>query len=105
MSQTFKKTKENFACKHCGFKVMGTGYTNHCPNCLFSLHADISPGDRKEKCKGLMEPVNLELKNGRYILTHKCQKCGAEKHCKTSPQDDINALTKLSESLVKKTFF
>lgn len=105
MSQTFKKTKENFTCKHCGFKVKGTGYTNHCPKCLYSLHVDTNPGDRAEKCGGIMKPVNLELKNGRYTLTHKCQKCGAEKHCKTNPQDNITALAKLSESLVKKTFF
>jgi hypothetical protein len=105
MSQKFAKKTENFTCGHCKKKVIGNGYTNHCPNCLWSKHVDVNPGDRAEKCKGLMEPINLELKNGEYILTQKCGKCGAEKRCKTSKDDSIKALTELTERLVKKTFF
>jgi hypothetical protein len=105
MSNKFIKKIEDFACGHCRKKVKGNGYTNHCPNCLWSKHVDINPGDRAEKCKGLMEPVNLELKNGEYILTHRCEKCGAKKRCKTNVNDSITALTELTNTLVKKTFF
>jgi hypothetical protein len=105
MSQKFQKKTENFTCGNCGFKVKGDGYTNHCPKCLYSKHVDINPGDRAEKCKGMMEPVNLEVEKGEYILTQKCQKCGAEKRCRTSEKDEISALTALSERLVKNIFF
>ncbi len=102
---TFTKKTENFTCKHCGHKVKGNGFTNHCPKCLYSRHVDVWPGDRKEECGGLMEPVGMELKNEKYILTHRCLVCGKETHCKASNNDSIDALTKLSEKLVKKTFF
>jgi len=44
----FQKRIENFTCEKCGLFVKGTGYTDHCPNCLWSKHMDINPGDRKE---------------------------------------------------------
>lgn len=104
MSQFLRKI-EDFTCENCGKKVKGTGYTNHCPNCLFSKHVDINPGDREETCGGLMEPVFLELLPNGYRLTHLCLKCGAKTHCKTAPNDSVEALAKLSESLAKNTTF
>ncbi|MBN1162707.1 RNHCP domain-containing protein [Patescibacteria group bacterium] len=72
----FTRKKEDFICNNCGYKVTGTGYTNHCPKCLWSLHVDINPGDRREKCKGMMEPVSVvNTPNGMKII-HKCTKCG-----------------------------
>lgn len=94
--KNFIKTMEDFVCENCGAKVVGTGYTNHCPECLYSKHVDGVPGDRLNVCKGLMAPVGVELKRGEYILTHKCLSCGAVKHNKTSVEDDINQIIKLS---------
>ncbi len=101
----FIKTKENFVCKNCKTKVIGNGYTNHCPKCLFSLHVDINPGDRAETCRGLMEPINFELRKGNYILTHKCLACGKIKRNKLLSEDNLNVLTMLSESIAKQTIF
>jgi rubrerythrin len=101
----FKKTIEDFKCGHCGTLTQGSGYTNHCPNCLWSKHVDISPGDRAEKCAGLMEPIDLEAGKNDFILIHRCQKCGALSRCKTAKNDSIEALTKLSEALVKRKLF
>ena len=101
----FLRKIEDFTCEHCGFKVKGNGYTNHCPKCLYSKHVDVNPGDREEKCGGLMEPIFLELIPGGYKLTHLCLKCGVKTHCKTSPEDSVEALAKLSESLAKNTNF
>lgn len=101
----FTKTKEDFVCENCGFKVKGSGYTNHCPKCLYSKHVDVTPGDRAEKCGGLMSPEGFEQKDGRQIIIQKCEKCGAIKRCRTSPQDSVDELVKLSETLAKKTFF
>ena len=53
----FTRTIENFTCGICGTEVKGSGYTDHCPKCLWSEHVDIFPGDRKAECGGLMEPI------------------------------------------------
>jgi Zn finger protein HypA/HybF involved in hydrogenase expression len=101
----FTKTQEDFVCLNCKTTVQGNGYTNHCPQCLFSQHVDIFPGDRQQPCGGLMEPIGLTLKNQHYILTHQCKKCGSISHCKSSEKDNIDSLTQLSETIAKKTFF
>ncbi len=105
MAKKFQRKIENFTCKKCGFKVTGTGYTNHCPKCLYSLHVDINPGDRAETCGGMMGPVEMEIKNGQYIIFNKCEKCGHINRCKSSPGDDLDALLTLSQNLVKKRLF
>lgn len=76
MSTKFQRTKEDFTCEHCGAEVKGTGYTNHCPKCLWSKHVDINPGDRAEECGGMMEPILVEGIVDRYMITQKCKKCG-----------------------------
>lgn len=91
----FQKRKENFVCEHCGEKIKGDGYTNHCPNCLWSKHVDINPGDRKEVCGGLMKPIGIDLKNGEYLLIHRCLKCGKEKRNKLSERDNFDKVIKL----------
>jgi hypothetical protein len=101
----FIRKIEDFVCGHCGAKVKGNGYTNHCPKCLWSRHVDNYPGDRANPCGGLMEPVWLELKNGKYHIKHKCTKCNAEARCTASDKDDISALAALSETLAKKSMF
>lgn len=92
----FQRTRENFVCEHCGAEVIGNGYTNHCPECLYSKHVDICPGDRAEECGGLMEPVDLELKDGKYIVIHRCQKCGFIRRNKICDDDNFEAVLALS---------
>ena len=72
----FQRKIENFVCEHCGRTVTGNGYTNHCPDCLYSKHVDIAPGDRAAACGGLMRPVGSELKGGDYFVQHECTRCG-----------------------------
>ncbi|HEX9503110.1 MAG TPA: RNHCP domain-containing protein [Patescibacteria group bacterium] len=93
----FQRRKENFTCGHCGFKVMGTGYTNHCPKCLYSKHVDINPGDRKEICQGLMEPIGFEQNHGEYTILHKCLNCGFLRKNKADPGDDFNQIIALTK--------
>jgi hypothetical protein len=90
MSDKFIKNVEDFECEHCRSQVVGDGYTNHCPVCLWSKHVDIYPGDRANECQGLMRPKSLELIGGEYILTHQCVECGGEKRNKVSKNDDIS---------------
>ena len=97
MPKHFIKIKENFTCDHCGQKIIGTGYTNHCPKCLYSKHVDdLIPGDRKSTCLGLMKPISSQLKSGQFILAHQCLKCHKISHCKTYPKDNQKLLIKLS---------
>lgn len=72
---------DTFVCKNCGALVVpenaGTSHRNHCPSCLFSLHVDISPGDRASKCNGVMEPVAVWVrKGGEWAIIHRCRRCG-----------------------------
>lgn len=76
-------------------EVRGNGYTNHCPNCLYSKHVDINPGDRLNLCGGLMKPISVSLKSGEYVITHQCVVCGFAKKNKTSPEDNFNKILEI----------
>lgn len=74
--------RDSFPCRVCGRLVTpegaGSSHRNHCPNCLYSLHVDITPGDRAAGCGGIMEPVAVWVrKNGEWALIHRCHRCGA----------------------------
>ncbi|MBI2607896.1 MAG: RNHCP domain-containing protein [Candidatus Doudnabacteria bacterium] len=98
MPKRFIRIKEDFTCENCGFKVRGSGYTNHCPKCLWSKHVDINPGDRSNKCEGMMVPVGLEQKHNTYYIFHRCNKCKLEKKNKAGKQDDFDKLLNLARS-------
>jgi rubrerythrin len=94
-SPKFTKNKENFICGNCATEVIGDGYTNHCPKCLYSKHVDINPGDRRAMCNGMMQPVSIEIKHGQKRILHKCLKCGYEKTNKIAPADSQQEILKL----------
>lgn len=100
MSQSFIKKRENFICEQCGNTIAGDGYTNHCPKCLYSKHVDVFPGDRKSECKGLMQPIGIELKNGKIRIVHKCLKCGYVSKVKTTNIDNQELIIELSNNPV-----
>jgi len=92
-----KRVIEDFVCEHCSHQVTGNGYTNHCPECLWSKHVDIEPGDRQDLCGGSMEPVGIRIKNNELGIMHRCEKCRHEKPNKVSADDNrdkIIAITK-----------
>jgi rubrerythrin len=96
MDRKFQRKKENFVCESCGAEVTGDGYTNHCPICLCSKHVDINPGDRASDCKGLMEPIALENKDGEQVIVHRCVVCGYKKKNKTSKEDSFEELLNIT---------
>jgi len=100
MSGKFIKKVENFVCENCGYVVEGNGFTNHCPKCLWSKHVDVFPGDRREKCGGLMEPVGLKIESGKEAIVHKCVKCGEIKNCKVSKKDNRDEIIKISQKVL-----
>ena len=96
MVKKFQRTIEDFTCEHCGEKVTGNGYTDHCPKCLWGKHVDINPGDRQAECRGMMEPIGIEMKEGKYRIRYKCVKCGHEFAVKMGEGDDFSRLVNLS---------
>ena len=92
----FTRVIEDFTCEQCGEHVKGTGYTDHCPNCLTSKHVDVNPGDRTSKCKGLMRPIAAEYKNGEYTISYECQKCKLRHRIKSAPDDNTELLIELA---------
>jgi DNA-directed RNA polymerase subunit RPC12/RpoP len=78
MSRSAENT--GFRCASCGRMVeplTNGSYRNHCPFCLHSLHVDIMPGDRRNTCRGLMEPVGVRAGRKGYQIVFRCRRCGA----------------------------
>ncbi len=99
MPKKFSKKEEDFVCEHCGFEVKGTGYTNHCPKCLWSKHVDVNPGDRLEPCGGMMKPVDLYLKKQDWVLVHECESCSLVRKNRLDEQDDFNEVLRLEKKI------
>ncbi len=107
-----KTENTGFVCENCGKEVLpltNGSYRNHCPFCLYSKHIDVVPGDRKNRCKGLMEPTGLKFKSGKgFQIVHKCLRCGIGKVNKvaqtTVQPDKVEMLAGLSSREAKITF-
>lgn len=92
----FIRVIEDFTCEHCGATVKGTGYTNHCPMCLWAKHVDNDPGDRAATCGGMMEPIRLEGTTPHYRILHRCERCKIERRVSVAENDAPERLVKLS---------
>lgn len=99
MSRKFTEIDEEFTCGNCGKHVDKLEYScrNHCPNCLYSKHVDINPGDRAQTCHGMLEPIGIEINNRKgYVIIYKCQKCGEIRKNKAAKDDNMDLIIKLS---------
>ena len=94
----FQRTVEDFVCENCGYEVVGTGYTNHCPKCLWSKHVDVHPGDRAAVCGGMMEPVRVEGASPEYAIVQRCVICGHERKNAAAPEDDTDAVIAVAKN-------
>jgi len=92
MAKKFTRCQEDFVCEKCKKKVKGNGYTNHCPYCLYSKHVDKNPGDRSNNCLGLMKPIAVEMKKGKYVIIHRCLKCGAVRRNRSAANDSFDTI-------------
>lgn len=91
----FSKKTEDFVCEVCGRKVRGNGYTDHCPDCLWSKHVDINPGDRASECKGLLKPVRTTNDRNGFFIEYVCEACKARKRVRAASEDNEELLFKL----------
>jgi hypothetical protein len=85
-------TAGSFRCRHCGLDVPldapGTAHRNHCPNCLWSVHVDQTPGDRAAECGAAMEPIAITVRGaGEWVIVHRCGGCRML-HLNRSAADD-----------------
>lgn len=105
-----KTENTGFICVYCGayVKPLTNGsYRNHCPFCLYSLHVDKAPGDRRNECGGLMQPISIvfNAKKG-YQIKHRCIKCGFERVNiiaeETEMPDNFELILKLMKSNYSK---
>lgn len=94
----FTMIDENFICANCGNSVDKLGYTarDHCPNCLYSKHVDIMPGDRMNTCLGLLKPIGIEKFKDTYKIIYKCSKCGEIHKNIIANDDNMNLIIELS---------
>ncbi|PIZ98232.1 MAG: hypothetical protein COX78_03470 [Candidatus Levybacteria bacterium CG_4_10_14_0_2_um_filter_35_8] len=94
--------KKIYFCEHCGKKVMGGRYNNHCPFCLWSKHVDeIIPGDRESECEGIMEPIGVNLKNRKWRIIQKCVECGKSFAVNSAPDDEFDIIIQLFQQSAK----
>jgi rubrerythrin len=101
MTKKFTRRIEDFVCGQCGAAVVGDGYTNHCPHCLWSRHVDVAPGDRLATCGGMMRPTGVEATAKGYVLTHVCTVCGHTMRCRAGKQDDTAAIMALARAVAE----
>lgn len=85
----FTMRDDKFICENCRHEVQKLNYTarDHCPNCLYSKHVDIMPGDRQNKCQGLLKPIGIEKFKDTYKIIYECEKCH-NKHKNIMANDD-----------------
>ena len=98
----FTKKTENFTCEHCGAEVVGDGYTNHCPKCLWSKHVDDNPGDRLEECGAMMRPVDLYKEHQDWIIVHECERCSTKRNDHIRDEDDFDEVLRLMKEINDK---
>ena len=82
--------------------MVGNGYTNHCPTCLWSKHVDIDPGDRKAQCGGMMEPIDVENFHGDFRIIFKCSVCGFARPTKVAAEDDFSVVLAIAKKVAEK---
>lgn len=94
----FNMIDEKFKCMNCGMVVDTLNYTarDHCPRCLYSRHVDVMPGDRQNKCMGLMMPIGIEKYKNTYKIIYKCLSCGEVHKNIMAQDDDYDMIVKLS---------
>ena len=97
--KNFTMRDEEFICENCGEKVNPLGYTarDHCPYCLCSKHLDIMPGDRQNKCHGILKPIGIEKFKDTYKILYKCEKCHQDHKNIMAMDDDMSEIIKISK--------
>jgi DNA-directed RNA polymerase subunit RPC12/RpoP len=97
----FTMIDEEFICENCHKHVEKLNYTarDHCPFCLYSKHVDCNPGDRANRCLGLLKPIGIEKFKNTYKITYKCNKCGETHKNIMANDDNFDLIIELSKNI------
>ncbi len=92
---------DSFRCQHCRCELdadaSGTRHRNHCCHCLWSVHLDESPGDRRSACGAGMEPIAIWVRpDGEWALVHRCCGCHVVRVNRIAGDDNEYALLALA---------
>ena len=104
MISNFAKDDSPFVCAFCGKQVSPLGYEsrNHCPYCLYGVHADVGS---EHPCRGLQHPVDIDEDVVGYKITYECTKCGKISINKTADDDSPKQIIRLIEKYGNKKLF
>ena len=96
----FNMIDESFKCENCHKLVSKLNYTarDHCNYCLYSKHVDILPGDRKNDCHGMLQPIGIEKYKDTYKIIYKCLKCNELHKNIMASDDDMNSIIEISKN-------
>ena len=89
---------EEFICEVCQTKVEPLGYTarDHCPNCLCSKHVDNNPGDRANKCLGILRPIAIDPDpKNEFKIVYSCDNCSETKRNKAAKDDNMELIIQI----------
>lgn len=97
----FLMKDEEFICEYCNKKITKLNYTarDHCNYCLYSKHVDINPGDRQNKCKGLLKPIKIEKFKKTFKIIYKCEKCQQNHKNIIATDDNMDIIIELSKNI------
>ncbi len=95
----FNMIDEEFICENCGKHISKLNYTarDHCNYCLYSKHVDILPGDRKNKCRGLLKPIGIEKHKDTFKIIYQCEKCHQFHKNIIANDDNMDLIIELSK--------
>ena len=101
-TKRFKMIDEEFICENCHKKVDTLNYSarDHCPYCLCSKHVDINPGDRQNKCHGILKPIGIDKFKDTYKIVYKCDKCKEIHRNIIAKDDDFDKILEIMKNVI-----
>ena len=98
----FKMIDDGFICEVCHKKVepLKVSARDHCPYCLCSKHVDINPGDRQNKCHGILKPIGIDKFKDTYKIVYKCDKCKEIHRNIIAKDDDFDKILEIMKNVI-----
>ena len=95
----FTERNESFVCENCGTIVTKNVTTSrdHCTECLYGKHVDYNPGDRLQRCKGLLKPIGLKVHDGKQQIVYACMFCGERRFSLVQSDDNYDEIILISQ--------
>ncbi|HEX2315679.1 MAG TPA: RNHCP domain-containing protein [Thermomonospora sp.] len=92
---------ETFDCLRCGLTVTAFApdgaRRNHCPSCLHSRHVHDQVEGGPSECRARMAPIAIAvLRDGRWMIVHRCAGCGELTSSPVSGDDNRLILVRMA---------